>query len=137
KSRRSMSRWQDIDKMKIDPEEIIYLVQEMVRRHDENLDVGFESSVFVLFEKYKGRDDIANRAFCVTTRMHCLAELMGDARMRGWTMETRDPECTLTNSAVFHAVALCALRHENEQYHFDADEFFRIALEEAEPEGRA
>jgi hypothetical protein len=134
---KARGRWQDIDKVKIDPEEILYLVQEMARRHDENLDMGFESAAFVLFEKYKGRDDIADRAICVTTRMHCLADLMGDERMHGWTMETKDPECTLTNGAVFHAVALCPLHLKNEQYRFDADEFFRIALEEVEPEGHA
>jgi len=133
----SASHWQDIGNMKIEPEEIIYLVQEMAQRHDKDQDVGFEASVFVLFEKYKGRDDIADRAYCITTRMHCLTDLMGDERMHGWTLETRDPKCKLTNGAVFHAVALCPLRLENERYHFDADEFFRIALEEVEPEGHA
>lgn len=123
--------------MVIDPEEIIYLVQEMADRHYKGQEIGFEYSVLALLEKYEGRDDIADRTYCVSTRMHCLICLMGDKRMRGWSMETKDPECTLTNCALFHAAALCPLRLDSERYRFDADEFFRIALEKAEPEGHA
>jgi hypothetical protein len=66
-----------------------------------------------------------------------LSKLMKDDRMHGWTMETNDPKCVLTNSAVFDAVALCPLRVKDDHFYFDADEFFKIALEEVEPEGHA
>jgi hypothetical protein len=73
--------------------------------------------------------------FCVSERMRCLAELMKDPRMRRWTIEDPDPACMITNHAVFHAVAKCSLQMDEKKVWFDADEFFRIVLEECEPEG--
>jgi hypothetical protein len=59
--------------------------------------------------------------------------------MRGWTMQAIEPDCLLTNEAVFGGVAMCPLKRDadGKRAHYDADEFFNIVLQESEPEGRA
>ena len=44
-----------------------------------------------------------------------------------------DPE----DGAVFRAVAKCPLQMDENRIWFDADEFFRIVLQECDPEGTA
>jgi hypothetical protein len=130
------SRWDDAVRLKIEPEEIAYLVQEMARQHVLNEGTDFFTSIAILMDRYEGQEKIADRIYCITIRMRCLAGLMRDKRMQGWKMETSDPECTFTNAAVFDSVAVCSLQKEDERFYFDADEFFRIALE-PEPEEHA
>jgi hypothetical protein len=130
-------KWQDIPTIKVEPEEIIYLVEQMQARHDKDEEVGFFASMAILGDRYRGGKDCVDRMYCIQTRMECLSALMKDERMHGWTMETNDPKCTVTNSAIFHATALCPLLIENDRFYFNPDEFFRIALDEVEPEGYA
>jgi hypothetical protein len=130
------TQWQEITELAIDPEDVAYLVLEMARR-DQTADADFFTLIEILGERFRGRKKSADRMFCISTRMECLSELMKDERMRGWTIETNDPECTLANWAVFHAAAVCTLQVENDRFYFDADEFFEIALEGIEPEGHA
>ncbi len=137
KVQKQTSRWEDAGHLRIEPEEITYLVQEMARRHDEDGEADFFASFAILMGRYEGHEDAADRIYSITARMRCLAELMQDERMRGWTMKTEDLKCTLTNAAVFHAVALCTLQIKDERFYFEPDEFFRIALEKTEPEGCA
>jgi hypothetical protein len=118
----------------VDPEDIIFLVREMTTLREEGHEIDWTTSLFVLRDLYE--NDV-NRIFCVSERMRCLTELMKDPRMRGWTIEDRDPACVITNGAVFHAVAKCLLQMDENRIWFDADEFFRIVLEECEPEGTA
>jgi hypothetical protein len=133
------TKWQDIPTIKIEPEEIIYLVEQMQAPSRGSTDNGggFFASMAILGNRYRGEKNCVDRMFCIQTRMECLAGLMKDDRMRGWTMETNDPKWTVTNGAIFHATALCPLLIESGRFHFNPDEFSRIALEVAEPEGRA
>jgi hypothetical protein len=70
-------------------------------------------------------------------RMRCLNALLFDERIRGWTLQGIEKGCLLTNEAIFSAVAKCPVRANAKRVWFDADEFFEIALNEMEPEGRA
>jgi hypothetical protein len=126
----------DIQKMQIEPDEIIYLIQEMAREHDRRGPggVSFYTAMAILADRY--RDD-HERCFCVMERMRCLRTLADDPRMRGWTMQGVEEDCLLTNEAVFRAVARCPLRANSKRTWFDADEFFALVLNETEPEGSA
>lgn len=129
------AQWQEITELEINPDDVTYLAQEMARR-DHADDADFFTSIAILGQRFRGQEKSADRMFCISTRMECLSELMKDKRMPGWTIETNDPQCTVAN-AVFHAAAVCTLRVEDDRFYFDADEFFRIALEGIEPEGHA
>ena len=119
---------------KVQPEEIIYLVQEMAKLHDEGRDPDWESSVLILVKRYPGEP---GKTHCISERMRCLLEMTKDVRMRGWTMEGPEEGCLLTSEAVFRAAALCPLHGGSRRVWFDADEFFSIALGEMPSEGRA
>jgi hypothetical protein len=101
--------------------------------------VDFYTSFAILLNRYKGKRNSSDRMFCISTRMSCLADLMktNDPRLKGYTKSTDDPSCTVTHSAMFHAAALCTVRHSDERTRFDPDEFFEIALRQAESEGNA
>ncbi len=118
----------------IDPEEILYVVTEMTRRHDKREAPDWFTSIGVLVERYPG--DV-ERVFCITERMRCLVQMMKDSRMRRWTVDAKDPSCSITNEAVFRAAAKCPLVLRKKRMSFDADEFFRIVLEESDSEGTA
>ncbi len=125
-----------IQRLQVDAGEVLYLVQEMARLHQEREpgEVGIESAVAILADKY--RDDY-DRVHCIMERMRCLHHLLADDRMRGWTITGPEDGCLLTNEAVFRAVAKCPLKGNSKKVWFDADEFFEIALSETEPEGTA
>lgn len=130
------TQWQEITNLEINPEDVAYLAQEMARRnHAENAD--FFTLIAILGERFRGQEKSADRMFCISTRMECLSELMKDQRMRGWTIETNEAQYTLANWAIFHAAAVCTLQVQDDRFYFDADEFFRIALADLEPEGHA
>jgi hypothetical protein len=129
------TQWQEITKLEINPEDVVYLAQEMARR-DQPEEADFFTLIEILGERFRGQEKSADRMFCISTRMECLSELMKDERMRGWTIEM-NTRCTLANWAVFHAAAVCTLQVQDDRFYFDAEEFFRIALEEIEPEGHA
>jgi hypothetical protein len=131
-----VTQWQEITELSINPDDVAYLAQEMALR-DQVEDADFFTLIAILGQRFRGQEKSADRMFCISTRMECLSELMKDERMRGWTIETADPECTLASWAVFHAAAVCTLRVENDRFYFNADEFFSIALEGIEPEGHA
>jgi hypothetical protein len=131
----AMSHWDDVTQLVIDPEEIIYLAQEMAKLHEEQEPTDWYTSIGILAEKYPGDPD---RVFCISERFRCLRMLMNNPRMQRWSITAiDDPDCNHTNGAVFRAVAKCPLRRVEERLHFDADDFFRIVLEEAEVEGHA
>ena len=121
-------------KTKIKPEEIIALVQEMTRQHEEGREADWESSVITLVRQHPGQP---KKVHCISERMRCLFEMSRDARMRGWTIEGPEPGCLLTSEAIFRAAALCPLRAKGDEVQFDADEFFGIALGETPSEGRS
>jgi hypothetical protein len=128
----------ELQKMEITAEEIIYLVDEMARKHQERErgEVDFYTAIAILAERYRNTQD-HHRSFCVIERMRCLTDLLGDERMRGWTTQGIEEGCLLTNEAIFQAVAKCPLKANANRVWFEADEFFNIALGEMEPEGRA
>jgi hypothetical protein len=130
------TQWQEITELEINPEDVTYLAQE-IARCDRAEDADFFTLIAILGQRFRGQEKSADRMFCISTRMECLSELMKDKRMRGWTIETNDPQCTVANAAIFYAAAICTLRVEDDRFYFDADEFFRIALEGIEPEGHA
>lgn len=118
----------------VDPEGIVFRVREMTTQGEEGHGVDWTTSLFVLRDLY---ENDANRIFCISERIRCLKELMKHPRMRGWTIEDPHPAYVITNGAVFHAIAKCPLQMNENRIWFDADEFFRIVLEECEPEGKA
>lgn len=123
-----------IQNLSIEPEEILYLVQEMTRRRETSNEVDWYTSLAILFDRYPCDGD---RTFCINQRMECLLPMMADARMRGWSMDAVEPGCVLTNESVFRAVAKCPLHAGEDRLWFDPDEFFRLVLEESQPQGRA
>lgn len=123
-----------IKKFDIEPDEIFSLVEEMVERQKTDDNINFETAMIILALRYK---DQPGRALCITERMLCLNPMMKDERMRGWTIKTIDPNCTLTNYAVFRAVAKCPLRLDHDHTRLDPKEFFRIVLEESDSETTA
>jgi hypothetical protein len=125
--------------LKISPDEIIYLVEEMAKRHDQSEKPDFYTSMAIMLDRYKGQKGAADRMFSISTRMHCLSDLMEteDPRWSGWSKLTSDPACIVTHKAIFDATALCPLRIDQERTYFDPDEFFKIALKHAESEGNA
>lgn len=129
------TQWQEITDLEVDPKDVAYLALEMAQRNQT--DVDFFTLIAILGERFRGQENSADRMFCISTRMECLSELMKDERMRGWTIETDNPRCTLANWAVFYAAAVCTLRVQDDCFYFEADEFFKIALQEVEPEGHA
>jgi hypothetical protein len=128
----------EIQAMQIAPEEITYLVQELAQQHQERgsgeID-DFHTAVAILAERYRDREP--NRPLCVIERVRCLAALITDNRMCGWTLQGIEEGCLLTNEAIFRATAKCPLRADAERVWFDADEFFEIVLRETEPQARA
>lgn len=123
----------DLQKIEIEPEEIVYLVQELAKDHEAGYDGDFYSAVRILHERYQ--DDI-ERTFCITERLRCLIELMKSPRMRGWAFQSTQPDGVFTNGAVFHATAKCTLRGEDRAY-FEPDEFFDWVLKESDSAGNA
>ena len=119
---------------KVKPEEIIALVQEMETRHDEGRELDWESSIIVLLQQHPGQPQ---KVLCISERIRCLFEMTKDARMRRWSFETPEHGCLRTSEAVFRAAALCPLHAHKDGVRFDADEFFRIVLDETPSDGRA
>ncbi|HKV77124.1 MAG TPA: hypothetical protein VJP02_03240 [Candidatus Sulfotelmatobacter sp.] len=132
--------WKELYATKVKPEEILYVVTNMTRLHEEGKKPNFCTAALILTDHYKGKRNAVEKVFVITERLQCLATLVkkNDERMRGWTMEAVDPDCMITNTAVFAATALCPLRDgENDRPNFDPDEFFQIVLRESESEGKA
>jgi hypothetical protein len=136
---KAQGRWERAIKLKIRPDEIIGLIEEMTARRDSSEPSDIYTSLAILAERYKGKRNATDRILCISTRMTCLSELMSsnDPRLRGYTKSTEDPSCTVTNAAMFHAAALCPVRVDDKRTWFDLDEFFDIALKEAGAEGSA
>jgi hypothetical protein len=122
---------------KVKPKEILSLVQEMSRLHEEGETPDYYSALAILCQRYKGRKlrTRIDKTFVIMERMQCLLKVMKDERMRGWTMEAIDPDCMLTNTAIFTATALCPIKKVGDERCFDADEFFDIVLRECDTEG--
>jgi hypothetical protein len=133
-SSKSKSVYDDIIPMQIEPEEIVYLVTEMAKSHDEHGEVDWYTQVGILADRYP-RDSI--RSFCIMERMQCLIRMTKDKRMKDWSMDTDDPKCDLTHGAVFRATAKAPLYVRRQRLRFDADEFFTLVLNEAPSEGNA
>jgi len=129
---------EDVNATKIQPKDILYLVTEMSQLCQRGEKPDWEAAIFLLFKRFeKNRETCADKALCIMERMRCLSEIAKDERMRGWTMDCRDKDCTLTNEAIFHAAAFCAVRERDGKGYFDPEEFFGLALTELPSEGRA
>lgn len=89
------------------------------------------------YEDTKDTKDRIDKAFCIMARMRCLSLVAKEERMRGWTRESADEECMLTNEAIFRAAALCPVREKEGHPYFNADEFFSLALNESPSAGSA
>jgi len=124
---------------KVNPEEILYVVLNMTRLHEQGKNPGYENAMFILTDRYKKRRNAAQKCFVIMQRIHCLLRILEskDDRMRSWTVDAADPDCMLTDQAVFTATALCPMRRQNGRAYFHPDEFFDIVLRESEPEGKA
>ncbi|MFZ1008542.1 MAG: hypothetical protein WAN65_16995 [Candidatus Sulfotelmatobacter sp.] len=130
--------YEELYTTKVRPEEILYVVNKMTQLHEEGEKPDFMTTMCILSDHYKGRKTAVDKIFVITERLQCLAGLIkqNDERMRGWTMEAVEPDCMITNTAVFTATALCRLKREQDHSYFDADEFFDICLREIESEGK-
>jgi hypothetical protein len=124
--------------MRIETEDILHLVQEMARPHDEGRERGrtpdMYSAVRILAERHRG--DVGKPA-CIMQRMQCLEEVMKDSRMRGWSFDGPKEGCKITSEAVFRATAVCPLKATNKRLWLDADTFFEIVLRETDSRGNA
>jgi hypothetical protein len=122
---------------KIKPSDVNFLITELTRRREGGEDCGFEAQAFILLHHYRKSKNKPIRMFATVERLRCLGEIMKDERMRGWTMQTKDPGCILTHEAVFDATALCRLVEKDEKLAFDTDQFFDLVLRRVEPEAHA
>jgi hypothetical protein len=119
----------------IEPEDILYLVTEITKRHDAGKSVDWYTQIAILHHRYPGS---SGKLFAIVERMLCLGTLMHDKRMRGWSTEVPDnPECSMTNEVIFRATALAPLHIIDDKLQFDAEEFFSIVLRETDAEGTA
>ena len=117
-------------------EDILYLVQELDRRHQEGEeDIGFETAAMIIIARYPGQ---VERVHAIMERMRLLPTMMDDPRMKGWTMDKRE-DSVLTNETVFRAVAKCPVQSDRaaDRSYFESDEFFKIVLDENPAEGTA
>jgi hypothetical protein len=118
-------------------EDILHLVQEMARRHQEtdDDDIGLETATIIMIARYPGQ---VEKVHAIMERMRLLPQMMKDPRMKGWSIEKRD-DCVLTSEAVFRAVANCPVRYDRvaDRTYFDADEFFSVVLDETPAQGTA
>jgi hypothetical protein len=109
----------------------------MARRHEESDDdnIGLETATIIMIARYPGQ---VEKVHAIMERMRLLPQMMEDPRMRGWSMDKRD-DSVLTSEAVFRAVAKCPVRYDQvtDRTYFDADEFFRVVLDETPTEGTA
>lgn len=135
-ARRVAKSIREIQQMDIADEEIFYLVEEMAQQHQERDpgEVDWHTAIGILAERYQ-QDH--RRCFCIMERMWCFLPLLGDERMKGWTIKGIEEGCLLTNAAIFRAVAKCTLKADLKRAWFDPDEFFKIALFETESAGMA
>jgi len=130
--------YEELYATKVKPEEILYIVNKMTRLREQGQKPDLDAAMFILTDHYKGKKNAVDKVFVITERLQCLANLikLNDERMRGWTMEAVEPDCMITNTAVFTATAFCQLNREKDRPYFDPDEFFDICLRECESEGR-
>jgi hypothetical protein len=120
-----------------DVEDILYLIQEMARRHQESDDdnIGLETAAIIMIARYPGQ---IGKVHAIMERMRLLPLMMKDPRMKVWSMDKLD-DSVLTSQAVFRAVARCPVRYDRvaDRTYFNADEFFGIVLDETPAEGTA
>lgn len=121
------------DKLVIEPEEILWLVQQMTARARRGESPDWQTSITVLARKYRGDPQ---RVYSISMRIRCLVDMMKDARMAAWVRAAPEIDYSLTKEPVFRATARCPLILEENRYRFDPDVFFRLVLEEAEGEGQ-
>jgi hypothetical protein len=134
--------WAELYATKVKPEEILYVVTNMARIHEEGKNPGFETAMFIVVDRYKKKKHAQGKSLAIIERLRCLAKLIEqkDERLRGWTMQGIEEGCLLTNHAVFTAAALCPMKRgsgDNDHYYFDPNEFFDICLRESDSEGKA
>ena len=118
----------------IDSDEIIYIVQEMARRYENGDTPRWTTPFAILYDHYPKGDP---RPLCIIERMQCLGSLMGDPRMRIWSVKDADTPYQLLGEAIFKATAKATLYISGEQVCFVADEFFDIVLIETPANGNA
>jgi hypothetical protein len=131
--------WDDLYATKVEPEEILYVVTHMTRLHEEGKEPDFHAAMCIITDRHKRERNGMEKSFVIIERIHCLLRLIEskDERMRGWSMDSIDADCMLSNHAVFAATALCPMQKDGNHMSFDADEFFDIVLRESDSEGRA
>jgi hypothetical protein len=130
--------WDKLYATTVEPEEILYVVTSMTRLHEEGKNPDFNAAMSIITDRYKKKKNGVEKSFAIIQRIHCLLRVLEskDERMRGWTTDSVDKDCMLTNQAVFTATALCPMKKNGAQMCFDADEFFDIVLRESDAEGR-
>jgi hypothetical protein len=123
----------EIMAIEIDPRELLLLMAEMELLEDESKEKEVYKKASHIIERYP--DTI--RASAVIKRLGAMNEMMEDPRMRGWVVQLNEPEAYRTDDAVIRAAALCPLKARGETLYFNANEFFRIVLEQSEGDAEA
>jgi hypothetical protein len=124
---------EELKNTRIRPEEIIHLVDEVSRRSEAGYEVSWIMQIAIMAEKFPG--DLS-KGVVIMQHLQCMIALVDDPRMKGWSFEPKEePGCLLAREAVFRATALAPIHITNEQAHFDADEFFALALSETPSQG--
>jgi hypothetical protein len=62
------------NQVKIDPEDILFLVEEMGRLHDEGCEPSWFTQIGILSELFPDHTD---EPYCIMERMQCLIKVMG------------------------------------------------------------
>ncbi|OIM93819.1 hypothetical protein BLN97_14210 [Bradyrhizobium elkanii] len=85
----------------------------------------------------------SNQIVAATFRLQALASLMSKDDLKGLQLRLHGKDHALINEAAFHAAAKCRLvmppedATSRDALAFDKDEFIRLAMQYAEPDGSA
>jgi hypothetical protein len=68
---------------RVKPEEILYIVTNMTRLHEEGKKPDFFTAMCILSDRYRGRKNAIAKTFVITERLNCLSNLIkrNDERM--------------------------------------------------------
>jgi hypothetical protein len=115
----------DIVKMRINPDDIMYLVEALMFCHSRGIKADWFTQIDILAERHPN-DGL--RVFCIAERMRCFSTMTKDIRMKGWSLLANDLRGDLTDGAVLMATANAPLYVHRQKLRFDADEFFARVL---------
>lgn len=127
--------WSQITTLKIDPEEVYELFEELAKIGESGAEYDYLTAVMLILIRRYPRN--RRRAFCITERVICLKAMMDDQRWSGWMIQPADAPYVWIETSICAAIARSPLHFENDAYRFHSDEFFAIALLERDREQKS